>query len=170
MTNTASTASTTGLEPRTTAASPIAPLLAVDGYKHSHRQVYPQGTTRILINWTNRSNAHMPESTHAVVFGLQAFVQRYLVEAWAPFFAADEDEVARAKSSLQAGAVKARDSLSAPARIVGRALATGSTIEDIEAWPERIGAVTAAQVQAAAKAVFDPDYSVTGLLLPKAGK
>ncbi len=37
----------------------------------------------------------MPESTHAVVFGLQAFVQRYLVEAWAPFFAADEDEVAR---------------------------------------------------------------------------
>ncbi|MGE0120512.1 MAG: M16 family metallopeptidase [Dongiaceae bacterium] len=81
-----------------------------------------------------------------------------------------EDELARAKSSLQAGAVKARDSLSAPARIVGRALATGSTLDDVEAWPERIGAVTAAQVQAAAKAVFDPNYSVTGLLLPKAGK
>lgn len=94
MTKTDSTTTTTGLEPRTTTASPIAPLLAVDGYKHSHRQVYPQGTTRILINWTNRSNAHMPESTHAVVFGLQAFVQRYLVEAWAPFFAADEDTVA----------------------------------------------------------------------------
>ncbi|UXZ57542.1 hypothetical protein [Curtobacterium sp. Arg-1] len=39
-----------GLEPRITTASPIAPLLAVDGYKHSHRQVYPAGTTRILIN------------------------------------------------------------------------------------------------------------------------
>ncbi|WP_082473801.1 nicotinate phosphoribosyltransferase [Curtobacterium sp. Leaf261] len=84
----------TGLSPRITTASPIAPLLATDGYKHSHRQVYPEGTTRILINWTNRSNAHMPESTHAVVFGLQAFIQRSLVEAWAPFFAADEDEVA----------------------------------------------------------------------------
>ena len=89
------TDTTTALAPRITTASPIAPLLAVDGYKHSHRQVYPRGTTRILINWTNRSNAHMPESTHAVVFGLQAFIQRHLVEAWAPFFAADEDEVAR---------------------------------------------------------------------------
>jgi len=88
------TTTTAGIEPRITGPSPIAPLLAVDGYKHSHRQVYPQGTTRILINWTNRSNAHMPESTHAVVFGLQAFIQRSLVEAWAPFFAADEDLVA----------------------------------------------------------------------------
>jgi zinc protease len=80
------------------------------------------------------------------------------------------DEVARAKRSLQAGAVKARDSLSSPARIVGRALMTGSTLEDVEAWPDRIGAVTAADVAAAAKAVFDPNYSVTGILLPKAPK
>lgn len=90
---TAVTTDAAGLAPRLTSASPIAPLLATDGYKHSHRQVYPDGTTRILINWTNRSNHHMPESSHAVVFGLQAFVQRSLVEAWAPFFAADEDEV-----------------------------------------------------------------------------
>ena len=80
-----------------------------------------------------------------------------------------EDELARAKRSLQAGAVKVRDSLSGPARIVGTALATGSSIADIEAWPERIGAVTAADVLAAARAVLDPDYSVTGILLPKAG-
>lgn len=97
------TDTTTALAPRITTASPIAPLLAVDGYKHSHRQVYPRGTTRILINWTNRSNAHMPESTHAVVFGLQAFIQRHLVEAWAPFFAADEDEVARLFSEALEG-------------------------------------------------------------------
>jgi zinc protease len=80
-----------------------------------------------------------------------------------------EDEVARAKKSLQAEAVKARDSLSGPARLVGAALATGSTIEDIEAWPDRIGAVTVADVNAAARAVFDIDYSVTSILLPKAG-
>jgi zinc protease len=47
---------------------------------------------------------------------------------------------------------------------------TGSTLEDVEAWPDRIGAVTAADVAAAAKAVFDPNYSVTGILLPKAAK
>jgi len=80
-----------------------------------------------------------------------------------------EDEVARAKKSLQAEAVKARDSLSGPARLVGAALATGSTIEDIEAWPDRIGAVTVADVNAAAKVVFDINYSVTSILLPKAG-
>jgi zinc protease len=80
-----------------------------------------------------------------------------------------EDEVARAKTSLQAEAVKARDSLSGPARLVGAALATGSTIDDLEAWPDRIGAVTVADVNAAAKAVFDINYSVTSTLLPKAG-
>jgi zinc protease len=80
-----------------------------------------------------------------------------------------EDEVARAKTSLQAEAVKARDSLSGPARVLGSGLATGSTIGDIEAWPERIGAVTVADVNAAAKAVFDINYSVTAILLPKAG-
>ena len=79
------------------------------------------------------------------------------------------DEVSRAKGSLQAEAVKARDSLSGPARLVGAALATGSTIDDIEAWPDRIGAVTVADVDAAAKAVFDLNYSVTAILLPKAG-
>jgi zinc protease len=80
-----------------------------------------------------------------------------------------EDEVARAKTALQAGAVKARDSLSGPARVFGAALATGGSIEDVEAWPDRIGAVTVADVNAAAKAVFDINYSVTSILLPKAG-
>jgi zinc protease len=82
---------------------------------------------------------------------------------------ATEDEVTRAKVALQAEAVKARDSLSGPARLVGAALATGSTIADIEAWPDRIAAVTVADVDAAAKAVFDINYSVTAILLPKAG-
>lgn len=78
---------------RITTASPIAALLSTDGYKQSHRLLYPAGTTRILVNWTNRSNKYLPGSSHAVVFGLQAFAQSYLTEAWAPFFAADENEV-----------------------------------------------------------------------------
>jgi zinc protease len=81
-----------------------------------------------------------------------------------------EDEVARAKKALQAESVKARDSLAGPARIVGRALVSGSSLDEVEAWPDRIGAVTVADVNAAAKAVLDINYSVTGLLLPKAGK
>jgi len=90
------------IAPRLTTATPIAAVLATDGYKLSHAKLYPQpgsgkgdstGTTRIVINWTNRGNKYLPGSEHAVVFGIQHFVQQELVEAWAPFFAADEDEV-----------------------------------------------------------------------------
>lgn len=77
-----------------TIASPIAALLDADGYKLDHRRAYGDGVTAILINWTNRSNKLMPGSSHAVHFGIQAFCQQYLIEAWAPFFAADEDFVA----------------------------------------------------------------------------
>lgn len=78
-----------------------------------------------------------------------------------------DEEVARAKAALMADTVKARDSLSGPANIVGVALATGLTVADVEAWPDRIGAVTRADVEAAAKAVLDIDRSATGLLLPR---
>lgn len=76
-------------------------------------------------------------------------------------------ELATAKSLLQAAAVKARDSLTGPARTIGAALATGGTLDELEAWPEKIGAVTAAEVAAAARAVMLPENSVTGVLLPK---
>ena len=87
-----------------TTASPIAALLATDGYKQSHRLIFPQagsgrgdstGTTRVLINWTNRNSKYLDDVSHAVVFGLQAWVQSYLVEMWASFFEADVDEVCR---------------------------------------------------------------------------
>jgi zinc protease len=78
-----------------------------------------------------------------------------------------EDELARAKALLQASAIKARDSLKEPARIIGATLATGGTIDELERWPERIGAVTKAEMEAAAHAVLRPEAAVTGLLLPK---
>lgn len=78
-----------------TTASPIAPLMTADGYKSSHWLLWPTGTTRVLINWTNRNSKHLGDVTHAVVFGLQAWAQSYLVEMWAPFFAADVEEIVR---------------------------------------------------------------------------
>jgi zinc protease len=77
-----------------------------------------------------------------------------------------EDEVARATRRLVAEAVYARDSLGTAVRSFGAALATGRTVADVEAWPERIGAVTAAQVNAAGAYVFRPEQSVTGRLVP----
>ena len=55
----------------------------------------------------------------------------------------------RAKKRLQAEAVYARDSLGTGARVLGAALAIGMTVDDVEAWPERIGIVTVDAVNAA---------------------
>ena len=79
----------------------------------------------------------------------------------------DADEVRRAQQRLQAAAIYAHDSLNGPANIVGAALVTGQTLDDVAAWPDRIAAVTPAQVQEAARAVFVERNSVTGILLPE---
>lgn len=75
------------------------------------------------------------------------------------------EELRRAKDRMQAEAIYARDSLSGGARTLGSALAVGIPVSEIEAWPERIGAVTLKQITDAARATFDIERSVTGLLL-----
>jgi zinc protease len=77
------------------------------------------------------------------------------------------DEVRRATQRMQAAAIYARDSLAGPANIVGAALAIGQTLDDVALWPDRIGAVTPAQIQEAARAVFVERNAVTGILLPE---
>ncbi len=78
-----------------------------------------------------------------------------------------ETEVAAAKRRLRAGAIFARDSLGTGPNIFGRALTTGRSVADVEAWPERISSVIVEQVNAAAREVFLDNRSVTGLLLPE---
>ncbi len=78
------------------------------------------------------------------------------------------DELAAAKNRLLLDAAKARDSLNGPALLVAEALAGGESMEDIQAWPDRINAVTVEDVMAAAKAVLTPENSVTSTLLPDA--
>ncbi|MEI8150729.1 MAG: pitrilysin family protein [Hyphomicrobiales bacterium] len=75
------------------------------------------------------------------------------------------EEVERAKNRLIADAVYAQDSQATMARWYGAALTTGSTVEDVQAWPDRIRAVTADTVNAAAKAWLDKRRSVTGYLV-----
>ena len=80
-----------------------------------------------------------------------------------------DQEVADAKRRMEISAVKSRDSLNGAAQFVATRIATGSSLADIQAWPDRIKEVTAADVLAAAKAVLVLNRSVTGTLLPKAG-
>jgi len=78
-----------------------------------------------------------------------------------------DDEVERAKKNMESSAIYARDSLRAGPNVIGRALTTGRTVADVEAWPERIEAVTTEQVNAAARRVLIETHSVTSILLPK---
>jgi zinc protease len=80
-----------------------------------------------------------------------------------------DQEVTDAKKRMEISAVKSRDSLSGAARLVGQRMASGSSLADVQAWPDRIQQVTAADVLAAAKAVLVLNRSVTGMLLPKPG-
>ncbi|MFQ8430211.1 M16 family metallopeptidase [Amaricoccus sp. W119] len=79
----------------------------------------------------------------------------------------DEAGLERARNQVRASEIYARDSVEGRANEFGQALTSGLTIADVEGWPEALLAVTAADVQAAARAVFDPDASVTGWLLPE---
>jgi len=79
------------------------------------------------------------------------------------------DELERAKRRMQASTVYARDSLGTGMRVLGAALATGRTVEEVESWPARIDAVTIGQIAGGARAVFDVGRSVTALLLPEKG-
>jgi len=81
---------------------------------------------------------------------------------------ADKD-VARAKTRVLAEAVYALDSLATGAHVLGAALASGRTIDDVESWPDRIEAVTTEAVNAAARAVIKGRPSVTAVL-QSAGK
>ena len=78
----------------------------------------------------------------------------------------DPAELTRARERLLLETAYAQDSLYWPARVFGAALATGGDIDQVEAWPTRIAAVTADDVLAAATRLLDPARSVTGVLLP----
>lgn len=56
-------------------------ILLTDGYKLDHRRQYPEGTQFVYSNWTPRSCAYYPEAEEGVVvFGIQYFIRKYLIE------------------------------------------------------------------------------------------
>jgi zinc protease len=75
------------------------------------------------------------------------------------------EDLERVKTQLIAEAIYAQDNQATLARWYGAALTTGLSIEDIRSWPDRIRAVTAEQVRAAAQNWLDKKRSVTGYLI-----
>lgn len=54
-------------------------LTLTDGYKVDHRSQYPEGTELVYSNWTPRKS-RIPGIDHVVLFGLQYFIKKYLIE------------------------------------------------------------------------------------------
>ncbi len=64
-----------------------------DGYKVDHRSQYPNGTQLVYSNWTPRKS-RIPGIDDVVLFGLQYFVKRYIIEEFdKDFFGRPKDEV-----------------------------------------------------------------------------
>jgi len=75
------------------------------------------------------------------------------------------EELERAKTRMIADAVYAQDNQAALARWYGVSLTTGTTVDDVKAWPDYIRSVTAEQVRDAARTWLDRRRSVTGYLV-----
>lgn len=76
----------------------------------------------------------------------------------------DGEQLDRIKMQLRAALIYAQDSVQSRARTYGTALTSGLTLEDVAAWPDTLEAVTAEDIIAAARSVFDRDTAVTGWL------
>lgn len=77
----------------------------------------------------------------------------------------DPDQLERIKFQLKAQDIYARDDANRLARRYGVALTSGLTVEDVQAWPDILQAVTAEDILAAAHEVFDRKKAVTGYLM-----
>jgi zinc protease len=143
------------------ATSRIYRLLVLDkGVALSAGAFYDPGALDLAtfgIYATPRKDASIADLEAALEADLKTVLKDGLTQA----------EVDRAKRHMQQEAVYARDSLDGPARIIGAALATGRSLEDVESWPQHIGAVTLDEVNAAARLVIHDEIGVTGVLLPE---
>lgn len=76
--------------------SPVAPLFHTDAYKLDHKRQYDLAgkVTRVYSNYTNRKS-RIPGVDKVVHFGLQAYIQRYLMDEFEPFFSAGKGHACR---------------------------------------------------------------------------
>jgi zinc protease len=115
--------------------------------------------TRLAIYVTPRAGVELPVAEAALDDALTEIIEKGVTA----------EEISRAKERMIADMIYAQDSQSSLARIYGVALTTGSTVERVRDWPDRIRAVTADAIQAAAHRYLDKRRSVTGYLIRDEG-
>jgi zinc protease len=111
--------------------------------------------SRFGVSGTPRPNVSLAQLDEAIDGVIAEFADKGITA----------DELERAKSRLVADTIYAQDNQATLARWFGGGLTTGSTVQDILAWPDRLKAVTADQVRDAARKWLDKRRSVTGFLV-----
>ncbi len=74
----------------------------------------------------------------------------------------DSDQLERVKTQIRASLIYAQDDVASTARQYGSALTSGLEVEDVQAWPGLLKAVTEEDIMDAARMVFDRKNAVTG--------
>ncbi len=103
-------------------------------------------------------------SLHDVEAAMDRVVAQFLKDG------VDPDQFARIKMQIRASEIYELDDVSDLADRYGRALTSGLTIADVQAWPDVLQAVTAEDVLAVAEKVLVRRQAVTGWLLPDSGE
>jgi zinc protease len=113
-------------------------------------------TTTFVLYGTPRGGASVEDVEEALLAELRRIAEDGITER----------ELEAVKRRFLRSTIFARDSQSGMARMFGAALTTGSTVEDILDWPDRLRAVSAEDVQNAARRHLANAPAVTGYLLP----
>ncbi len=77
----------------------------------------------------------------------------------------DSEQLARIKFQIKADQIYARDDVDRIGNRYGQALTSGLTVEDVQAWPDVLQAVTEEDIMQAARDVLDRRASVTGWIM-----
>ena len=77
----------------------------------------------------------------------------------------DPEQLERIKLQIRAELIYERDDVDRIANRYGQALTSGLTVEDVQAWPDILQAVTEEDILQAARDLFDRRASVTGWLM-----
>ena len=77
----------------------------------------------------------------------------------------DSEQLARIKFQIKADQIYARDDVDRIGNRYGQALTSGLTVEDVQAWPDVLQAVTEEDIMQAARNVLDRRASVTGWIM-----
>lgn len=115
--------------------------------------------TTFTISMMPASDVTLPDAEKALDQALATFMKTGI----------DPAQFERIRTQIRASQIYEQDSPHSLAQRYGAALASGFTVEDVQAWPDVLMSVTEDDVMAAAKAVLIPQTSVTGYVTPTLG-